>query len=192
MIASIRAMANELLDFVMSLVRDPDAAARYHADPAQAIADAHLNGVTSADVNNLLPMVSESLTSTTPTPGLSGHGDASVWTSGAATAAFDAFTPLVPAGHDIVAVSAVVDPGVQPAELPVGHDHAAPFSDVAAVPARFDSDSYQPPPTARTPAIRRTAAGRPGSTMVPRRPIGRVRTTLPTPVSTTSHSLRAA
>ena len=26
-------MANELLDFVMSLVRDPDAAARYAADP---------------------------------------------------------------------------------------------------------------------------------------------------------------
>ncbi len=106
MIASIRAMANELLDFVMSLVRDPDAAARYHADPARTIADAHLNGVTSADVNNLLPMVSESLTSTTPTPGVSGHGDASVWTSGAATAAFDAFTPLVPAGHDVVAVPA--------------------------------------------------------------------------------------
>lgn len=144
-IASIRAMANELLDFVMSLVRDPDAAARYHADPARTIADAHLNGVTSADVNNLLPMVSESLTSTTATPGLSGHGDASVWTSGAATAAFDAFTPLVPAGHDIVAVSAVVDPGVQPADLPADHDHAAPFSDVAAVPAGFDSDSYQPP-----------------------------------------------
>ena len=59
-------MANELLDFVMSLVRDPDAAARYHADPAGTIADAHLAGVTSADVNNLLPMVSESLASTTP------------------------------------------------------------------------------------------------------------------------------
>ena len=38
-IASIRAMANELLDFVMSLVRDPDAAARYHADPARTIAE---------------------------------------------------------------------------------------------------------------------------------------------------------
>lgn len=31
-------MANTLLDFVMSLVRDPEAAARYAADPAQAIA----------------------------------------------------------------------------------------------------------------------------------------------------------
>ena len=42
-------MANSLLDFVMSLVRDPDAAARYAADPTQAIADANLTGVTSAD-----------------------------------------------------------------------------------------------------------------------------------------------
>ena len=45
-------MANSLLDFVMSLVRDPDAAAAYAADPAQAIADANLTDVTSVDVNN--------------------------------------------------------------------------------------------------------------------------------------------
>ena len=31
-------MANSLLDFVMSLVRDPDAAARYAENPEQAIA----------------------------------------------------------------------------------------------------------------------------------------------------------
>jgi hypothetical protein len=29
-------MANSLLDFVISLVRDPDAAARYAANPGQA------------------------------------------------------------------------------------------------------------------------------------------------------------
>ncbi len=94
-------MANELLDFVMSLVRDPDAAARYAADPGQAIADAHLTGVTSADVGNLLPMVSESLAMSTPLPPPisaalapeGSHVGGSVWTSGAATAAFDAFTP---------------------------------------------------------------------------------------------------
>ena len=34
-----------------------EAAARYAADPAAAIADAHLAGVTSADVDNLIPMV---------------------------------------------------------------------------------------------------------------------------------------
>ena len=59
-------MANELLDFVISLVRDPDAAARYAADPGRAIADAHLTGVTSADVNNLLPIMSDSLSMAAP------------------------------------------------------------------------------------------------------------------------------
>jgi hypothetical protein len=59
-------VANSLLDFVISLVRDPDAAARYAANPAQTIADAHLVDVTSADVNNLIPMVTDSLSMTTP------------------------------------------------------------------------------------------------------------------------------
>ena len=62
-------MANSLLDFVMSLVRDPDAAAQYAADPAQAIADANLTDVTSADVNHLIPVVAESLSSAVPTTG---------------------------------------------------------------------------------------------------------------------------
>ncbi|BBY85095.1 Rv0340 family IniB-related protein [Mycolicibacterium tokaiense] len=91
-------MANELLDFVMGLVRDPDAAARYAADPSQAIADAHLTNVTSADVNNLIPMVSDSLSMAAPAfgadAGLDDTLDGNVWTSGAATAAFDAFAPL--------------------------------------------------------------------------------------------------
>jgi hypothetical protein len=89
-------MANSLLDFVMSIVRDPDAAARYAADPSQAIADAHLTDVTSVDVNNLIPVVSESLSMGSP----AGHGadtaDHNVWASGAATAAFDAFSDHVP------------------------------------------------------------------------------------------------
>lgn len=93
-------MANTLLDFVMSLVRDPDAAAHYAADPAQAIADAHLTDVTSADVNNLIPVVSESLSMTGANSGLGDLGAAesggNVWASGAATAAFDAFGDHVP------------------------------------------------------------------------------------------------
>ena len=112
-------MANELLDFVMGLVRDPDAAARYAADPSQAIADAHLSNVTSADVNNLIPMVSDSLSMAAPLHGAAPVVDSNVWTSGAATAAFDAFNPhadqLVSAGHDLSAAvshSAVVDPGI--------------------------------------------------------------------------------
>ncbi|BBZ35629.1 Rv0340 family IniB-related protein [Mycolicibacterium confluentis] len=87
-------MANELLDFVMSLVRDPEVAARYAADPSGAIADAHLTNVTSADVNNLIPMVSDSLSMAAPTFGV--DAGPNVWTSGAATAAFDAFEPHVP------------------------------------------------------------------------------------------------
>lgn len=88
-------MANSLLDFVMSVVRDPDVAAQYAADPAQAIADAHLTDVTTADVNGLIPVVTESL-SAAPTAGLDAFGGGgvdtgNVWSSGAATAAFDAF-----------------------------------------------------------------------------------------------------
>jgi hypothetical protein len=88
-------MANELLDFVMALVRDPDVAARYAENPHQAIADAHLTDVTSADVNNLIPVVSESLSMAAPAHGLD-TADANVWSSGAATAAFDAFSDHLP------------------------------------------------------------------------------------------------
>ncbi|MDT5359295.1 MAG: hypothetical protein QOC69_1057, partial [Mycobacterium sp.] len=62
-------MANSLLDFVMSVVRDPDAAAQYAANPAQAIADANLTDVTSADVNHLIPVVAESLSAAVPSTG---------------------------------------------------------------------------------------------------------------------------
>ncbi|KAA1249819.1 hypothetical protein F0Q45_13165 [Mycobacterium simiae] len=93
-------MANSLLDFVISLVRDPQAAARYAANPAQAIAEAHLANVTSADVNGLIPVVSDSLSMAGPAGGASGaqaadHGN--VWASGAAAAALDAFSPHVTA-----------------------------------------------------------------------------------------------
>lgn len=93
-------MANSLLDFVISLVRDPDAAARYAANPAQAIADAHLTDVTSADVNNLIPVVTDSLSMTAaggPAAGQPAAEHGNVWASGAAAAALDAFTPHAPA-----------------------------------------------------------------------------------------------
>lgn len=110
-------MANPLLDFVMSLVRDPDAAAHYAADPAQAIHDANLAGVTSADVNALIPVVSESMSMGTPATGaesLIGDAAGNVWSSGAATAAFDAFDDHVPVAaiddvHD-VATSVINQP----------------------------------------------------------------------------------
>lgn len=122
-------MANSLLDFVISVVRDPDAAARYAANPAQAIADAHLTDVTSVDVNNLIPMVSDSLSMAGPSGAVAGmpaadHGN--VWASGAATAAFDAFTPHTPAAvvPQHAAISGVIN---QPA--------AHPPVDVPASPA---------------------------------------------------------
>lgn len=91
-------MANSLLDFVMSLVRDPDAAARYAENPDQAIFDANLTNVTSADVSNLIPVVTESLGASVPAVGAEGIDDMAhnVWASGAATAAFDAFDDQVP------------------------------------------------------------------------------------------------
>ena len=93
-------MANSLLDFVMALVRDPEAAARYAADPAGVLAAAQLPGVTIADVNNLIPVVTDSLAAATPrfgTPGGTETG-ANVWMTGAAAAAFDAFDIEMPAG----------------------------------------------------------------------------------------------
>lgn len=119
-------MANTLLDFVMSLVRDPDAAAHYAADPAQALAEANLTDVTSVDVDNLIPVVSESLSMSGVTGGLGDPAAAdpggNVWASGAATAAFDAFGDHVPldAPNDAwdTAVGQVID---QPGSL----DHLA-------------------------------------------------------------------
>ena len=118
-------MANSLLDFVMSLVRDPAAAAAYAADPGQAIADAHLTDVTSVDVNNLIPVVSESLSMAVPSTSADAVVDdhaSNVWASGAATAAFDAFDDHVPvvavdevhtmADHLVTEPDAGVQPGV--------------------------------------------------------------------------------
>lgn len=135
-------MANSLLDFVMSLVRDPDAAAAYAADPGQAIADANLTDVTSVDVNNLIPVVSESMASmsmSVPTTGADTVVDdhaGNVWASGAATAAFDAFDDHVPVAvaDDVHSVTTelVNDPDTAlQSGLDVLADHQVP--DVATV-----------------------------------------------------------
>ena len=103
-------MANSLLDFVMSLVRDPDAAAQYAANPAQTIADANLTDVTHVDVDNLIPVVAESMSTAVPSGSVPASADTlldsahNVWASGAATAAFDAFDAHLPIqGSDVVA-----------------------------------------------------------------------------------------
>lgn len=139
-------MANSLLDFVMSLVRDPDAAARYAADPAAALAGADLPDVTSTDVDQLIPVVAESLSSAVPAMPSFDAGswaatapavDGNVWASGAATAAFDAFgiddaVPVVAHDLDDFAIREVVSsaPGGEDAvpgvlqELNIGDEYA--------------------------------------------------------------------
>jgi hypothetical protein len=151
---TLTGMGNSLLDFVMALVRDPATAARYAADPAGTLADANLadtnlTGVTIADVNSLIPVVTDSLSATTP-----GFGDAAaaanVWTSGAAAAAFDAFDIHIPglgAGQDAVypAPPAVTPPMVDaPSEHP-GVESAAQLPgltplDNAPVHSGFEPD----------------------------------------------------
>lgn len=133
-------MANPLLDFVMSLVRDPDAAAQYAADPAGTIHAANLPDVTSADVNALIPVVSESLSTAMPGTGadsLVGDPAGNIWSSGAATTAFDAFddhlsVPTIDDGHDI---------GANVIEQPADTLHAGLDAlDDAGVPAVADFD----------------------------------------------------
>jgi hypothetical protein len=126
-------VANSLLDFVMSLVRDPDAAAHYAANPAQAIADANLTDVTSADVNHLIPVVAESMSTIVPSGNVAAGGDDlldaahNVWASGAATAAFDAFDDHLPIqGDDAVAarvpmVTSMIDHPAESAPTIVDH-----------------------------------------------------------------------
>jgi hypothetical protein len=144
-------VANSLLDFVMSLVRDPDAAAQYAADPAQAIADANLTDVTSVDVNHLIPVVAESMSTVMPSGGVASGADTvldsahNVWASGAATAAFDAFDDHLPIqGSDVVAdhvptvanvidqpedsAPTIVDPGFDDASVPLIADPSATVS----------------------------------------------------------------
>ncbi len=122
-------MANALLDFVLSLVRDPDAAARYAENPQQAIADANLTDVTSVDVNNLIPVVSESLSMAAPAFGAD-LTDANVWASGAATAAFDAFSDPIP-GPAVVDANELVSDQPHVTPLDTGVDQFAnPLPDV--------------------------------------------------------------
>ena len=163
-------MANSLLDFVMSVVRDPDAAAHYAANPAQAIADAHLTDVTTADVNQLIPVVTESLSAAVPSTGFdSFDADAgsNVWASGAATAAFDAFgdhLPLQGVDDAHTLVSNVVDTQGDhiPAAIDVGDDFVA--DDVPAVGVCRRSVAAVRRPGHR----RRTGAGhRPGGRLEP-------------------------
>lgn len=140
---SVTGVSNSLLDFVMALVRDPATAARYAADPAGTLADANLTGVTITDVNNLIPVVTDSLSAATP-----GFADAAaaanVWTSGAAAAAFDAFDIHVPGLGAAHPAPAVVTPplvdgmaGHSGVESPAALPDLPPVDDVP-VPSGFE------------------------------------------------------
>ncbi|MGE0216738.1 Rv0340 family IniB-related protein [Mycolicibacterium sp.] len=118
-------MPNPLMEFVLSLVRDPGAAARYAQNPEQAIADAQLAGVTTADVNSLIPVVSDSASLAVV--------DDNVWTSGEAVSAFDAFGDELPVQVDD---EAPVVPDLITDLVEAGTDGAGPDSDLdAALPA---------------------------------------------------------
>lgn len=146
-------MANALLDFVMALARDPAAAARYSADPAGILAAAGLPGVTAADVDDLMPMVADSLAMSRPDlggPGVADGNDPNVWASGAAAVAFDAFGPFEPVTPPGPAVAAapVVDargPAEVPAgpELPAGEGPADAVADPLVSPSRPSQDPAQ-------------------------------------------------
>ncbi|BAX90708.1 Rv0340 family IniB-related protein [Mycobacterium shigaense] len=143
-------MANSLLDFVIALVRDPDAAARYAANPAQSIADAHLTNVTSADVNNLIPMVSDSLSMSGS--GIAGAGapvadHGNVWASGAAAAALDAFTPQVPAAPTDPHPSqggVISQPPTQPPAPAAGYPHPLDLESQGPSPLLTGADVSDP------------------------------------------------
>lgn len=139
---SVDAMGNSLLDFVMALVRDPDVAARYAADPAGALASAGLPGVTITDVQNLIPVVTDSLAMTTPSFGDASFGDGTaavnVWTSGAAAAALDAFhvphpAPAVNAPVPRVDVGPISEPHGDPVPHPTPVAALAPDPAAAAL-----------------------------------------------------------
>jgi len=118
-------MGNSLLDFVMALVRDPQAAARYAADPAAALAEADLPAVTVADVANLIPVVTDSLAMSTPAAGAVVDA-ANVWASGAAAAAFEAFDLTLPAPTVQAAAPQVMPVEDAPDIAGFGHPDPAP------------------------------------------------------------------
>lgn len=139
-LTNLACMGNSLLDFVMALVRDPEAAARYAADPAAALAEAHLPGVTVADVQNLMPVVTDSLAMTSADFGAL-VDVANVWTNGAAVAALDAFdlphpVPVVAPAPQVI--SSPVDPT---SGVPL-HD---PVPDVVLADQPSDPSPLEPP-----------------------------------------------
>ncbi|GEP47184.1 hypothetical protein FVP74_03480 [Microbacterium saccharophilum] len=53
----ISTIANALIEFILSLLRDPDTAAEFEADPEATLTNRGLDGVSYADVCSVLPLV---------------------------------------------------------------------------------------------------------------------------------------
>src|SRR5690242_10352644 len=52
-------ITSTLLDFILSLLKDPQQAQAFNAHPEQALTDAGLSDVCSADVQAIMPMLSD-------------------------------------------------------------------------------------------------------------------------------------
>ncbi len=152
-VSSLGAMGNSLLDFVLTLVRDPAAAARYASDPTGMLADAHLTDVTVADVNNLIPMVTDSLAAATPAFSSTAE-PGNVWASGAAAVAFDAFeTVSQPVDHGRAAAVTVPAEWAPDQEVPAAPIELAPADETGAeqsiapvAPDWIEDGGWLPPP----------------------------------------------
>ena len=59
MSVTLATMADALIEFILSLLRDPEAAAEFEEDPEGAMAARGLNNVSYADVCSVAPVIAE-------------------------------------------------------------------------------------------------------------------------------------
>jgi hypothetical protein len=71
MSVTLATMADSLIEFILSLLRDPAAAAEFEEDPDGALAQRGLSNVSHADVCSVAPVIAErpAVIPTPPTPG---------------------------------------------------------------------------------------------------------------------------
>ncbi|MFW0792106.1 IniB N-terminal domain-containing protein [Gordonia sp. CPCC 205333] len=130
---------SSLLDFITTLVHDPDAAAAYRADPQSALSAANLHDVTTADVDHLIPVVAESSNV--------GTTSGSIWSASNAAHSFDAagsaFDPPINTQASVVVDHAVgandspFDPFAVPDVDSASADAAVP-DDTASAQISYD------------------------------------------------------
>lgn len=57
MTTPLATIADALIEFILSLLRDPAAAAQFAAEPEETLAEAGLSGACAADVRAVVPVV---------------------------------------------------------------------------------------------------------------------------------------